>query len=434
MASWKQRTAAIAALTSLAVLSSCSDTVTEEGKKETPKTNYITTPVITDASIKAGDTVSLVDTIEYTLSGLVFVEEGAVLTIPAGTVLKGEPGQAENASALVIARGGKIYAEGTAAKPIIFTAKNDDVKDNGDMAADADQLWGGVILLGKAPVSRPNGVGQIEGIVETNPNGAYGGTDAADNSGILRYVSIRHGGTKITTDSEINGLTLAGVGSGTVIDNIEVYNNSDDGVEFFGGTVNTTNIIVVGARDDSYDWDEGYRGTNKNWIAIQKDYEADKLAEMDGRHKDNFGITATPFSKPSIENATFIGKTGGASLKFREETGGIYKNSIFVNLKNAEIDDEAGSELISTNHAVKGDWKLEGNIFEHADASKLMKYTAKVTNGTDITALVQAGNTFGATSGVTASNLTPLATYATKGAVAASDWTSWTFWAKNGKK
>ena len=171
-------------------------------------------------------------------------------TIEAGTVIKGQPGQGENASALVVARGGKIFAEGTATNPIIFTSTADDVTDPNDLPLDARGLWGGVIILGKASLNSSPGETPIEGIEVTETRGLYGGSDDADNSGVFRYVSIRYGGTDIGAGNEINGLTMGGVGSGTVIDHVEVANNADDGFEWFGGTVNASHLVVttVGGR------------------------------------------------------------------------------------------------------------------------------------------------------------------------------------------
>ncbi len=153
---------------------------------------------------------------EYVLEGLVFVNGGQVLTIEAGTVIRFRPGQAENASALVVARGGKIIARGTPDDPIIFTSENDDL--NGSVEKEEKGLWGGLIILGNAPVNVRGGEERVEGIPIFEPRGIFGGDDEDDDSGVLRYVSIRHGGTNIGEGNEINGLTLGGVGRKTEID------------------------------------------------------------------------------------------------------------------------------------------------------------------------------------------------------------------------
>src|SRR5690606_10904483 len=182
----------------------------------------------------------------YILDGKVVVADGVTLTIEAGTIIKGPEGQETLASALVVDQGGKLMAEGTAEKPIIFTSVLDDIEQGqtqgSNLTTTSTGLWGGVIVLGKAPISVEGDLGtaHIEGIPADESYGQYGGADVADNSGVITYISIRHGGVTIGEDNEINGLTLGGVGNGTVIENIEVVANQDDGIEWFGGSVNVT--------------------------------------------------------------------------------------------------------------------------------------------------------------------------------------------------
>lgn len=218
----------------------------------------------------------------YQLSGRVTVTNGATLTIEPGTIIKGKPGSGANASALVIARGAKLIAEGTEDAPIIFTSTADNISiedieagifSSPNLNPTINGLWGGIIILGNAPISASNDVGdvsqvQIEGIPTSDPNGLYGGDNSDDDSGILRYVSIRHGGANIGSGNEINGLTLGGVGSGTVIDNIEIVANQDDGIEFFGGTVNVDNVVVWNVGDDAIDTDQAWSGTLNNFVII----------------------------------------------------------------------------------------------------------------------------------------------------------------------
>jgi hypothetical protein len=241
----------------------------------TPNDNAIVRTNITENTTWTANRV-------WQLSGRIVVTNGATLTIEPGTIIKGEPGIAANASSLVVARGAKLIAEGTEDAPIIFTSTADsinieDIKVGVFSSPNLDNtkygLWGGVIILGKAPISASNDTGdasqvQIEGIPTSDLNGLYGGNDPNDNSGILRYISIRHGGTNIGSGNEINGLTLGGVGSGTVIDNIEIVANQDDGVEFFGGTVNASNIVVWSVGDDAIDTDQGWSGTLDNFAII----------------------------------------------------------------------------------------------------------------------------------------------------------------------
>lgn len=218
----------------------------------------------------------------YILGGRITVMNGVTLTIEPGVIVKGEAGTGANATALLVARGGKIMAEGTAAKPIIFTSVADEIMPEDIVAGnfgspnldpDINGLWGGLMVMGKAPISASNESGdvsevQIEGIPTSDQNGLYGGNVPNDNSGVIKYVSIRHGGTNIGSGNEINGLTLGGVGSGTVIENIEVVANQDDGIEWFGGTVNVKNAVVWNAGDDAIDTDQSWSGTLDNFVVI----------------------------------------------------------------------------------------------------------------------------------------------------------------------
>ena len=241
---------------------------------ETPGTVVVTSNITANTTWEAGTI--------YQLAGRITVTNGVTLTIEPGTIVKGEAGTGANATALLVARGGKLIANGTATSPIIFTSVADEI-DYADMAAGnfaspnlestVNGLWGGVIILGRAPISASNDVGdvsevQIEGIPTSDPNGLYGGNDAADNSGTIRYISIRHGGANIGAGNEINGLTLGGVGNGTTIENVEVVGNQDDGIEWFGGSVNVSNAVVFNCGDDGIDTDQAWSGSLNNFVVI----------------------------------------------------------------------------------------------------------------------------------------------------------------------
>lgn len=219
----------------------------------------------------------------YILEGRITVLSGVTLTIQPGVVIKGREGTESNATALLIARGGKLMAEGSASAPIIFTSVSDKILP-GEIASPnlsntINGLWGGLLILGKAPISAEAEAMQIEGIPPSDLNGLYGGTDPADNSGSLKYISIRHGGANIGEGNEINGLTLGGVGSGTVIENIEIVANQDDGIEWFGGTVNLKNVIVWNTGDDAIDTDQSWGGMLDNFIVVNP---GDECLELDG--------------------------------------------------------------------------------------------------------------------------------------------------------
>ena len=325
------------------------------------------TVTVTDADINGGDQIYWTADKTYILDGLVFVEEGAVLNIEAGTVIKGKPGQGESASALIICRGAKIYAEGTAEKPIIFTAESDDVTNPTDLTLPSTNLWGGVIILGKASINTSTGVGNIEGIpVESRSE--YGGTDDDDNSGVLRYVSIRHGGTDIGAGNEINGLTLGAVGRGTTIDYVEVFQNNDDGFEWFGGTVNCKHLVSAFNADDAFDHDEGLRGKMQFLFAIQDENFGNRCGEHDGGTDPEDG---TPFAFPDIYNATFLGSGMSSSspdndylFKIRDNWGGSYKNSVFGDFAGIAMDiEDLGSGQDSRQRLDAGEIVFQNNIW-----------------------------------------------------------------------
>ena len=294
------------------------------------KSDYILetgTNTIKDNGFGTGTTTWTKDK-EYLLEGFVFVNDGQVLTIDAGTVIRFKTGQAENASALIVARGGKIIANGTAEEPIIFTVEGDDL--NGSVPNEARGLWGGLIILGNAPINIQGGEASIEGIPFAEPRGVYGGLDENDNSGTLRYVSIRHGGTNIGEGNEINGLTLGGVGNTTDIDYVEVIANEDDGVEIFGGTVNLKHMVVSDCGDDAFDYDLGWSGNGQFWLAVQSNTPGDNLIEAGGGIDP---INGLPNSLPNIFNVTLIGsgkQNNGHSAVFDKNAGGFIANSIFL--------------------------------------------------------------------------------------------------------
>ena len=236
--------------------------------------------VIVDGNIEENTTWTANNV--YQLDSRVTVVPGVTLTIEAGTVIKGSEGQGAASSALLIARGATLNASGTSELPIIFTSVHDLIEPS-DIAAgnyasstSASQvgLWGGIIILGKAPISASNENDeritevQIEGIPATDSNGLYGGEDETDNSGTITYISIRHGGANIGAGNELNGLTLGGVGSGTTINNVEVVANADDGIEWFGGNVSVENVLIWNSNDDGLDTDQDWIGTCTNFMVI----------------------------------------------------------------------------------------------------------------------------------------------------------------------
>jgi hypothetical protein len=303
----------------------------------------------------------------YILDGRVFVTgEGVTLTIEPGTVIKGKVRAAQDASALVIARGAKINASGTAAEPIIFTAEADNL--NGNLGQADRGLWGGVVLLGRARTNTASAQGNIEGIPTTEPLGIYGGTNDADDSGIMRYVSIRHAGSLLGPNNELNGLTFGAVGSGTTIEFIEVFANADDGFEWFGGTVNGKYLVSAYNDDDGFDWDEGYRGKLQFLFLIQDPSVGNQAFESDGGTTPEDG---QPYALPTIYNVTAIGSgatsTNALSLGpiFRDNTGGRIVNSIFHDFRGYafRIETESAQGQDSAKRLAAGEITIANNLF-----------------------------------------------------------------------
>ena len=289
----------------------------------------------------------------WLIKGRVSVIDGTTLTIPAGTIIKAASGTGADASTLIVARGGKMIANGTADNPIIMTAAADNIEVGGTypesgpaLNVDTRGLWGGLLILGKAPCSFKSDVTelQIEGIPTSDTNGLYGGSVADDNSGSFQYISIRHGGAEIGEGNEINGLTLGGVGSGTTINQIEVVGNVDDGIEFFGGTVKATNLLVWGQGDDAIDIDQGYAGTIDGALVVLT-AASDHGFEIDGPEGSAPG-------RFTLKNATVIGATDdcdaegvdGEMADFRKGATGDILNILFKDFaggKDVELDASA---------------------------------------------------------------------------------------------
>lgn len=293
-----------------------------------PDDNTTTGNATLSGEITANKTLSA-DTI-YELAGKVVVPNGITLTIEPGTIIKGRTGTGSLASALIIARGGKIMAEGTADKPIIFTSILDNIevgqKVGSNLGENDREKWGGVIILGRAPISAADGdtEAQIEGIPADEDFGKYGGTNVADNSGVMKYVSIRHGGALIGEGNEINGLTLGGVGNGTTLDHIEIVATLDDGIEFFGGTVNLSNVAIFYQGDDALDIDQNYAGTITNAYVLQGT-DTDNALEIDG--PENSTYTDGLFT---IQNSTFkTENTDARAATFKSKGQGTLTNCAF---------------------------------------------------------------------------------------------------------
>ncbi len=289
----------------------------------------------------------------WTLQGRVSVINGATLTIEAGTIVKALAGTGSNASCIIISRGSMINAQGTAEQPIVFTSVADDIEIGQlfgtSLNENVNGLWGGLIVLGNAPISASGNMlsVQIEGIPASDPSGLYGGDNPNDNSGVLSYISIRHGGANIGEGNEINGLTLGGVGSSTVINNIEIVANQDDGIEWFGGNVNCSNLLVWGTGDDCIDIDQAYGG-NIDMVLIIPTTNTDHVLEIDGGE----GQLNTPFV---IENCEVL-YNNTSEAHFRADAAGYVSLFGDVNIEANNGTDVVVSQLSTEiDHSVF-DW------------------------------------------------------------------------------
>ena len=338
---------------------------------------------IVDTDIPVGSHVTFSSDTTYILSGMVFVDSAAVLTIEPGTIIKAEDGQGNQASGLVVTRYAKIYAEGTADRPIIFTSVNDEL--NGNLTHEDRGLWGGVILLGQASTNNQtaNGLKAVEGVNEIVPAGDtrpyYGGTNDTHSSGVFKYVSIRYTGINVgdQAGNEIQGLTLGGVGSGTIIDHVESYASADDGFEWFGGTVNAKYLVSAFAADDGFDYDEGFRGKGQFWFAIQAPDQGGRIMEMDGATGDEF---YSPYAIPILANMTLIGAGIGATpegdgeqaLIWRDNAGCKFYNNVITDYDDAstglaltieDVDNTGSKTEDSRKRLEEGDLVIMNNLF-----------------------------------------------------------------------
>ncbi len=283
----------------------------------------------------------------YILKGFVYVKNNAMLTFEAGSVIRGDK---DSKGTLIVTRGAKLVANGTATNPVVFTSGQEAGSRNpGD--------WGGIILLGKAPVNIPGGEGVIEGGVDNaSGDGKYGGSDADDSSGSLKFVRIEYGGIAFVQNNEINSLTLGGVGRGTTIENVQVSYGGDDGFEFFGGTVNAKNLISLGHVDDDFDFDNGFQGNIQFAVALRDPALADAAGDSNGIESDNDanGSMNGPITRPVISNMTLVGpngRPGEGHVNAKQNAGNRWRRSSRPVLRNSAIMGYANGALLIESEA-----------------------------------------------------------------------------------
>ena len=289
----------------------------------------------------------------YVLDGYVFLISGT-LTIEAGATIKGE-----NGSALTITKDAKLNAVGTAEKPIVFTSSK---------ATPTPGDWGGVVLLGKAPINVVGGTNKIEGFPDSYGDRiVYGATtpNPAHDCGRLEYARVEYAGFLLSPDNELNGLTLGGCGSATKIDYVQVHLGQDDGVEVFGGTVDLSHLVITQADDDALDWDRGWTGKAQFIVIQQKSGRGDKAIEADNNNNDN---ELLPRSAPEIWNATLIGADGATAdpqggLHLRRGTAGKLSNAIVAYFPKFAVDLDGSSTVnqFGTGLTIKHTYFVKGS-------------------------------------------------------------------------
>ena len=279
----------------------------------------------------------------WVLRGAVFVGEPARLTVEAGTTVVGETA---TRGTLVIEQGAQIWADGTALAPIVMTSDQPiGFRNRGD--------WGGLVINGRAPINIPGGLGIGEG-----STGLYGGTNPNDNSGLLRFVRVEYAGIEFSPDNELNGIAFQGVGNGTVVENIQVHMNKDDGVEMFGGSVDIKRVVLTNIGDDSIDWTFGWNGRLQFAVVQQRGDDTDMGIEADNNGNNH---NLLPRSSPTLYNVTFVGDPsqdfGPEStncMRLRVGTAGIIRNFICTGFKldGIDVSDAAALPLIASGELV----------------------------------------------------------------------------------
>lgn len=377
---------------SMAFLTSCGDDDEGDGDNPTPQvenptnldsTQFIVRTITGNITSNTTFTQKINDTIvHWVLDGNVFVNSGATLTIEKGTLVKGltNPTNGDAFSALVIARGAQIDAQGTATDPIVMTGTNDPLTtvydERTNQTVTTYGTWGGLVILGRAPMEKAGAnEATIEGFGSGNALATYGGSDPADNSGTLKYVSIRHTGDEVSPGNEIQGLTLGAVGSGTTIDYVESFASADDGIEIFGGTVNLTHVVVAFAEDDMYDFDEGYRGNIQYAFGLQgTDLGNDsRLGEWDGAIPDGADL----YSKPNLANFTLVAPGSAVTsnvsfIQMRDAFGGNIINSIFTDFPRTALEvEDLASGVDSYGRLATDELNILGNVWYSVNATAI---------------------------------------------------------------
>ncbi len=339
---------AILAIAATVSFTSCKDEDDDEIKGEKI---VVTGNITTNTTWQATDTVYM--------DGYVYVKSGAILTIEPGTLIKGIT---DSKAALIVERGAKVIAEGTTQKPIVFTSeKPAGQRQPGD--------WAGIIICGAAPINQTGGTAEMEG----GTGAQYGGNNATDNSGILKYVRIEFAGYEVSSGNEINGLSMGGVGSGTTIEYVQVSYGRDDSFEWWGGTVNAKHIVSYCGGDDDFDTDNGFSGKIQYGLILRHPDYADKSDASNGFESDNDanGSGNLPFTQATFSNITILGpyKTKdqagvnpnhGNGLRLRRNTRINLHNSVIAGFKVGVLLEGTSASLYNNGGGVIKNTALVG--------------------------------------------------------------------------
>ncbi len=376
--SFKSAALLIMAVVTMGVMTGCQN----EDPNNTPGTDPLENNVLGDGTdrYELKENVTLKAGKVYELRGFVYVMDGVTITIEPGVVVKGDK---FSKGTLIIERGAKIMAQGTKEAPIVFTSEMAPGERNpGD--------WGGLIILGKAK----NNQGEMT--IEGGVNSKHGGSDDADNSGILSYVRVEFAGIEYSPDNEINGITLGSVGSGTTINHVQVSYAKDDSYEWFGGSVNATHLVALGTWDDTFDADNGYSGKLQFLFGLNDPNIADKSASNGFETDNNSSASlANPFTSAVFANATIVGPVSDPlnySDKGSETGSGFFQNAVQIRRNSrlsifnsvfmgypigVNVDNDKSSE---TQEAAQSRGALGGNVM----AGMVNSFNDAATNNSDV--------------------------------------------------
>jgi hypothetical protein len=373
----------LAAISLATLTTSCSN---DDNKNDEPKSDFVVVRDNLQGEINSGEVT--LESGTYKLTGKLVVKNTAKLTIKPGVIIEATALPKDQLAAvryIAVAQGGQIDVQGTATSPVIMTAE---VKE--------PAAWGGLVICGKAPINKNIGSTATAEVSEL----AYGGTDAADNSGSIKYLRIEYPGFSYSGDKEFNGVSFFGVGNKTVVDYVQVFESSDDGFEWFGGTVNASHLVVSNKHasmvgDDLFDWTEGWIGNGENWYGIRTN-AGNRGVEADNNSNNHL---ATPISFPNIKNLTLIGagvndtSAESQAFKLRVGTKGKFDNVVLKGWKTGfDVQHNEGITYVGTGDLKATNVKFEDVTTKSKGANTLGAAVDVSAIFTESTTALGAGN------------------------------------------